>query len=70
VRVSVGGELRWHQTYKAIVAADFAPGVHFAPAVHDDKVKQCGATYDYLLQHGADVDIANATCHRANYGKT
>ena len=26
--------------------------------------------YDYLLQHGAHVDIANATRHKAHYGKT
>jgi len=27
------------------------------------------AVYDYLLQHGAHVDIADATRHRAHYGK-
>ena len=40
--------------------------------INDHKVEQRGApgenvgNFDYLLQHGADIDTANATRHRAH----
>ena len=48
--------------------ADFAPDAHFAAIVYNRKDKQRGTPlrYDYLLQHGAHANIANATCHVAH----
>jgi len=50
--------------------------IHFASSMIHAKCKQWAPSgntleiHDYLLQRGADVDIANATRHRAHYGKT
>ena len=53
---------------RQLYTSDFAPTAQFAAIVYDDTVKQYDAPgeytleiYDYLLQHSAHVDIANAT---------
>ena len=54
----------------------FAVDPPFPAIVYDDKVKQRGApgeyvgNFDYLLQYGSHVVIANATRHTAHCMKT
>jgi len=61
----------WEQTgTRQLQTEDFAPGEVCCHCVLRNSVPHVEHIYDYLHQHGTDVDNANATCHMAHFGKT